>query len=242
MCGTCGCGHLEAARETGGSVGSHAGEVRRIEVERSLLAENDLRSERLREHLASRGLEAIGLMGGPGAGKTTLLEATFERLGKAVRREAVVEGDCAGDLDAQRIAACGVRVTQVATGSLCHLDAHLVGHALEKLELEGVSRLWIENVGNLVCPAPFACGESRRVLMISTPEGDDKPAKYPASVAAVDLLVVSKIDLLPHVPFDTERCVAAARRVKPELPILFLSAHSGEGMDAWMDWVTAGGA
>jgi len=241
MCGTCGCGHLEDVHETSGSLGGHEGEVRRIEVERSLLAENDLRSERLRKHLAARGLEAIGLLGGPGAGKTTLLEATFERLGEAVRREAVVEGDCAGDLDAQRIAACGARVTQVATGSLCHLDAHLVGHALEKLDLGRVSRLWIENVGNLVCPAPFPCGESRRVMLISTPEGDDKPAKYPATVAAVDLLVVTKTDLLPHVPFDADRCVAAARRVVPDLPILFLSARSGEGMDAWMDWLKTGG-
>ena len=240
MCGTCGCGNLEDVHEARGHVAAHESDVRRIEVERSLLAENDLRSEQLRKRLAARGLEAIGLMGGPGAGKTTLLEATFERLGKAVRHEAVVEGDCAGDLDAQRIAACGARVTQVATGSLCHLDAHLVGHALEKLDLDGVSRLWIENVGNLVCPAPFPCGESRRVMLVSTPEGDDKPAKYPATVAAVDLLVVTKIDLLPHVPFDPDRCLAAARRVRPDLPVLFLSALSGQGMDAWMDWAATG--
>jgi len=236
MCGTCGCGHSEEAH-TSGSASVRAGATRRIEVERSLLAENDLLSEQLRKRLAARGVEAIGLMGGPGAGKTTLLEATFERLGDGARDEAVVEGDCAGDLDAQRIAACGARVTQVATGSLCHLDAHLVGHALEKLDLDGVSRLWIENVGNLVCPAPFPCGESRRVMLVSTPEGDDKPAKYPSTVAAVDLLLVTKIDLLPHVPFDPDRCAAAARRVKPGLPILYLSASSGEGMDEWMDWV-----
>lgn len=242
MCGTCGCGHPEEAHPVSRSVGAHAGDARRIEVERSLLDENDLRSERLRKRLAARGIEAIGLLGGPGAGKTTLLEATFERLGDAVRDEAVVEGDCAGDLDAQRIARCGARATQVATGSLCHLDAHLVGHALEKLSLEGVSRLWIENVGNLVCPAPFSCGESRRVMLVSTAEGDDKPVKYRATVAAVDLLLITKSDLLPHVSFDVDRCAAAAHSVKPDLPVLLVSARTGDGMRAWMDWVHAGGA
>ncbi|MEN8158900.1 MAG: hydrogenase nickel incorporation protein HypB [Myxococcota bacterium] len=231
MCGTCGCGRPDDVPHV------HGDEARRIEVERSLLAENDQRAERLRKRLAERGIEAIGLLGGPGAGKTTLLEATFARLGEAVAREAVVEGDCASDLDAERIAACGARATQVATGGLCHLDAHLVEHALERLALDDVSRLWIENVGNLVCPAPFRCGESRRALLVSTPEGDDKPTKYPATVSAVDLLVVTKIDLLPHVPFDVERCVAAARRLRPELPVLLLSAASGEGMDAWLRWV-----
>jgi hydrogenase nickel incorporation protein HypB len=242
MCGTCGCGRPEEAHGIPETPGDHVEVTRRIEVERSLLADNDLRSERLRKRLAMRGIEAIGLMGGPGAGKTTLLEATFERLGEAVGREAVVEGDCASDLDAQRIAAAGARVTQIATGGLCHLDAHLVGHALEKLELDDVCRLWIENVGNLVCPAPFPCGESRRAMLISTPEGDDKPSKYPATVMAVDLLVITKVDLLPHVRFDVDRCVAAARRLRPKLPILSVSALSGEGMEPWMDWVMAGGA
>jgi hydrogenase nickel incorporation protein HypB len=240
MCGTCGCG--EEPFGGGNDAGVPGGVTRRIEVEQSLLAENHLRAEQLRAGLAARGVEAIGLLGGPGAGKTTLLEATFDRLGRDVQREAVVEGDCAGDLDARRIAARGARVTQVATGSLCHLDAHLVGHALETLELEGVSRLWIENVGNLVCPAPFPCGESRRVLLLSTPEGDDKPAKYPAAVAAADLLVITKVDLLPHVPFDVDRCAAAARAQKHDLPVLQVSARSGEGMEGWMDWLEAGRA
>ena len=139
----------------------HGDAARRVEVERSLLAENDARAARLRAQLSARGIEAIGLLGGPGAGKTALLEATFARLGAAARDEAVVEGDCATDLDARRIAACGARVAQVATGSLCHLDAHLVEHALEALDLRGVARVFVENVGNLVCPAPSSCGESR---------------------------------------------------------------------------------
>jgi hydrogenase nickel incorporation protein HypB len=237
MCGICGCDRLEAPPHLAAHAGS---ETRRLEVERSLLADNDWHAEHLKEHLAARGIEAIGLLGGPGAGKTALLEATFARLGEAVRCEAVVEGDCASDLDAQRIAAAGARAAQVATGSLCHLDAHLVEHALETLTLDGVTRLWIENVGNLVCPAPFRCGESRRALLISTPEGDDKPAKYPAAVAAVDLLLITKVDLLPHVRFDVERCVAAAHRVKPGLPSLCISAQRGDGMEEWMEWLRTG--
>jgi hydrogenase nickel incorporation protein HypB len=211
-----------------------------VVVERSLLADNAERAERLRKRLAARGIEAIGLLGGPGSGKTALLEATLARLGPAARDEAVVEGDCATDRDARRVAAAGARVAQVATGGLCHLDARQVEDALARLDLEGVSRLWIENVGNLVCPAPFACGESRRALLVSVTEGDDKPAKYPAAVAAVDLLVLTKTDLLPHVDFDPERCAADARLVHPGLPVLSLSAHGGQGLDRWMSWVRTG--
>jgi len=239
MCGSCGCGRPEAEPTGHGSDHGHGHgpkATRRIAVERSLLAENAERAEGLRKRLASRGIEALGLLGGPGAGKTALLEATLERLGEAARDEAVVEGDCATDLDARRVAARGARVTQVATGGLCHLDAHLVEHALERLDLTGVSRLWIENVGNLVCPAPFACGESRRALLVSVPEGDDKPAKHPATVAAADLLVITKTDLLPYVDFDVARCVAEAHRTKPELPALALSARTGDGLDAWLAW------
>jgi len=241
MCGTCGCGRPEpAAAPHAHHHDDHSVEARRVEVERSLLSDNALRSDGLRAALAARGVEAIGLLGGPGAGKTALLEASLATLGDAARDEAVIEGDCAGDLDAQRIAACGARVTQVATGALCHLDAHLVEHALERLDLAGVSRLWVENVGNLVCTAPFPCGESRRALLISVPEGDDKPAKHPAIVAAADLLVITKSDLLPHVPFDPERCLAHARAVKPDLPALVLSARTGDGMARWMEWVRTG--
>jgi hydrogenase nickel incorporation protein HypB len=218
----------------------HRGEARRVAVERSLLEHNERHARELAARLAARGIDAIGLLGGPGAGKTALLEATLGRLEGGARRDAVVEGDCAGDLDARRVAARGARVAQVATGAVCHLDAHLVEHALEKLDLAGVSRLWIENVGNLVCPAPFACGERRRVVLVSVAEGDDKPAKYPAMFAAVDCLVVSKIDLLPHVDFDVARCAGAARDANPAIEVLPLSSRSGEGMGAWLDWVAGG--
>jgi hydrogenase nickel incorporation protein HypB len=236
MCGTCGCGRDEVAAHP------HAPEARRVAVERSLLEDNERRAGALRARLAARGIRAIGLLGGPGAGKTALLEASLERLGAAAAGEAVVEGDCATDLDARRIAARGARVSQVVTGGLCHLDAHLVGHALEKLDLDGVSRLWIENVGNLVCPAAFSCGESRRAVLVSVTEGEDKPEKYPALFAAADLLVISKADLLPHVDFDVERCVGAARRLRPGLGALCVSARSGAGIDAWLAWAGARGA
>ena len=259
MCATCGCGQpdtnpTQASRRRHDAAPVHghghdhgdghahapAVESRRLAVERSILEDNEKRAEALQKRLAQRGIDAVGLLGSPGAGKTALLEATLARLGGAAAAQAAVEGDCAGDLDARRVAAKGARVVQVTTGPVCHLDAHLVEHALEKLDLAGVERLWIENVGNLVCPAPFACGEARRAVLVSVPEGDDKPLKYPAMFASADLFVISKIDLLPHVPFDPERCVADARRARPGLPALRLSARTGEGMDAWMDWVRAG--
>lgn len=251
MCGTCGCSeHVPDAREPGlararGRVDPHdlARRPQRLAVEASLLAHNRAHADRVRARLAALGVDAIGLLGGPGAGKTTLLEATFERLGRpAAAREAVVEGDCATDHDARRVAARGARAVQVATGALCHLDAHLVEHALDELDLSGVGRLWIENVGNLVCPAAFPCGERRRAVLVSVPEGDDKPEKYPALFASADLLVIAKADLLPHVDFDVARCVGSARAVQPGLPHLVLSARTGLGMDAWLDWARDGEA
>jgi hydrogenase nickel incorporation protein HypB len=242
MCGLCGCGEGAAHGVTGaGRVHAHPHETRRVSVERSILAHNREHAARLASRLAARGIDAIGLVGGPGAGKTALLEASFGRLGReAAAREVVVEGDCATDLDARRVVAAGARAVQVATGSLCHLDAQLVEHALESIALEDIRRLWIENVGNLVCPAPFPCGEHRRVVLVSVTEGDDKPEKYPALFAGADLLVISKTDLLPHVDFDAARCIAGARRARPGLPALLVSARSGAGLDAWLAWAGGG--
>jgi len=216
----------------------HARESRRVAVERSILEENRAQAAALAASWAARGIDAIALLGGPGAGKTTLLEATFRAAGAAgAAEQAVVEGDCATDLDAERVRATGASAVQVATGTLCHLDAHLVGHAAEALPLERVRRLWIENVGNLVCPAPFPCGEHRRVALVSVTEGDDKPEKYPALFASADLLLITKSDLLPHVDFDVARCQAGAERVRPGLPSLVISARSGAGLPAWHAWV-----
>ena len=239
MCGTCGC--AATSSHPIARVEAH-GHGRRLAVERSLLEHNRENAARLAARLAGRGIDSIGLVGGPGSGKTTLLEASFARLGPAAAaRELVVEGDCATDLDARRVTAVGARAVQVATGSLCHLDAHLVEHALEAIPLDAVARLWIENVGNLVCPAPFPCGERRRVALVSVAEGDDKPEKYPALFAGADLLVISKIDLLPHVAFDPARCIAGARRARPGLPALALSARSGAGLDDWLAWLQGTG-
>jgi hydrogenase nickel incorporation protein HypB len=248
MCGICGCGDPHAAPAQGAHAEVHAHvhgghEARRLALADSLLAHNREHADRLGSELAARGIDAIGLVGGPGAGKTALLEATFAAIGRErAAREAVVEGDCATDRDARRVAACGARAVQVATGGLCHLDAHLVGHALEEIDLEGVTRVWIENVGNLVCPALFPCGERRRAVLVSTPEGDDKPEKYPALFAGADLLVITKADLLPYVDFDVERCVAGARSVHPDLPHLVVSARTGLGLPDWLAWVAEGGA
>jgi hydrogenase nickel incorporation protein HypB len=238
MCGTCGCGETAAPARVQGH--AHHGEAQRIEVEESLLADNDRHARQVEAALRARGIDAIGVVGGPGAGKTTLLEATLARLAEP-GADAVVEGDCATDLDARRIAAAGARVSQVETGSLCHLDAHLVGHALDGLDLAGVRRLWIENVGNLVCPAAFACGEARRVVLISVAEGDDKPEKYPAVLAGADLLLITKSDLLPHVDFDVARCLERVQKVAFGLPVLVLSARTGEGMAEWLAWVRRNG-
>ncbi len=240
MCGTCGCGSPGHSHAAAPPMGTEHGEARRLEVQEAILADNDRRAARLRRNLAERDIDAIGLVGGAGSGKTTLLEATLRALG-APDREAVVEGDCATRLDAERIRACGAQAVQVETGALCHLDAHLVEHALDELDLEPVRRLWIENVGNLVCPAPFPCGEGHRVALVSVAEGDDKPEKYPALFAGADLLVVTKMDLLPHVDFEIERCVRAARRVRPGLAFRVLSARTGAGLASWLDWVRGEG-
>ena len=238
MCGVCGCGDGEKASAGHAHSHPHPSDARRLAVERSLLEHNREHAGRLAARLAARGIDAIGLVGGPGAGKTALLEATFALLGRgAAACELVVEGDCATDLDARRVAAMGAHAIPLATGSLCHLDAHLVEHALDSHPLEGIRRLWIENIGNLVCPAPFRCGERRRAALVSVTEGDDKPEKYPALFAGSDLLVITKIDLLPHVEFDVARCVAGAQRVHPELPWLQLSARSGAGLEDWLAWV-----
>ncbi len=236
MCGTCGC--AEGGRGPG-PVRSAEELRRRIPVEREILAANAGRAEALRERLAREGVEGIGLLGAPGSGKTALLEAVLPRLGGG---DAVVEGDCATERDAHRIRVLGIPAAQVETGSLCHLDAELVERALAGLDLGGCRRLWVENVGNLVCPAPFDCGERRRILVLSTAEGEEKPEKYPAAVAACDLVVLSKVDLEEVLGFDRERFEASLRRVRPDVPLLPVSARSGAGLSELRRWVLAGGA
>ena len=223
------------AGEAGLSVPGFSQE-RLIEIERNILSRNDVDAAANRRQLSQLGAVALNLMSSPGAGKTTLLVETV----RALRGElsvAVVEGDQETSTDAERIRACGAPAVQINTGRGCHLDAHMVGHALDELPLEAGGAVFIENVGNLVCPAAFDLGETAKVVILSVTEGDDKPLKYPDMFAAADLLLLNKTDLLPHVDFDPERALEYARRVNPDIVEMRLSARSGEGMAPWLDWV-----
>ncbi|WP_329458575.1 hydrogenase nickel incorporation protein HypB [Streptomyces sp. NBC_01497] len=207
-----------------------------VTLEQRVLAKNELLAEENRAWLAERGVVAVNLMSSPGSGKTTLLERTVRDL--SGRREvAVVEGDQETMLDADRIKRAGCAVVQVNTGAGCHLDAGMVRGALTALRPSPGSLVLVENVGNLVCPALFDLGEQSKVVIISVTEGSDKPLKYPYMFAAADLVLINKIDLLPHVDFDVDQCVRYARSVSPGLRVLTVSATTGEGMDDWYAWV-----
>jgi len=240
MCTTCGCseaplphGHDHEASRARQHV---HGATRTVSVGEDLLAVNDAHAARNRHDLAHAGILALNLMSGPGAGKTTLLEQTIRRLDGRVA-VAVIEGDQQTSRDADRIRATGVAAVQINTGTGCHLDAYGVGRAIDELAPPPLSLLFIENVGNLVCPAAFDLGETRKVVILSITEGEDKPLKYPHMFAAAHLLLIAKMDLLPHLGFDVDQCIAYAKRVNPALEVRCVSAHSGEGMDAWLAWI-----
>ncbi len=207
-----------------------------VKVLKRVLEKNDAAAGEVRRLLESHRIRSINLMGSPGCGKTTLLEATFARLAGDLRF-GVVEGDLATTRDAERIAATGVPAVQVVTEGGCHLDAPTVAAAVQKLPLDQLDCLFIENVGNLVCPANFDLGESHRVVVLSVPEGDDKPLKYPYMFQRADLVVISKIDLLPHCRFDLNRIRSDFARLKPDLPVLMVSAADGTGLDGWLQWL-----
>ncbi len=238
MCEHCGCAVTEPVG--GASAAAHAhggGSIESVEVMRDLLAQNDRLAAHNREHFDAHGVLAINLMSSPGAGKTALLERTVERLGARLRM-AVIEGDLATENDAQRIRAKGVPAVQITTGNACHLDARMVHHALDALPLAGLDVLFIENVGNLVCPASFDLGEHLDVALLSVPEGDDKPQKYPVMFRAADLLLITKADLLPLLPeFDPARAETSLRALSSEAPVLSLSCRTRGGIDAWCAWL-----
>jgi len=213
-------------------------QARLIEIEQNILSRNDADAAANRRRLSERGVLALNLMSSPGGGKTTLLVETIEAL-KGALAIGVVEGDQETSNDAERIRACAVPAVQINTGRGCHLDAHMVGHALDDLPLAPGGVVFIENVGNLVCPAAFDLGEACKVVILSVTEGEDKPLKYPDMFAAADLMLLGKTDLLPHVDFDPERALEYARRVNPTIAEIRLSARSGEGMAAWLDWILA---
>jgi hydrogenase nickel incorporation protein HypB len=258
MCATCGCGNdtttitvagLGTPRRVQGGDHPHPHDhgpghdhdhqhthTETITLEQKVLAKNDLIAEQNRQWLAERAILALNVTSSPGAGKTTLLERTIRELG-GDRPIAVIEGDQETLLDAERIRAAGAHAVQVNTGAGCHLDADMVHRALHALNPEPESVLFIENVGNLVCPALFDLGEHSKVVVISVTEGQDKPLKYPHMFAAAGLVLINKLDLVPYVNFELEMCLEFARTVNPRVEILPVSAASGEGIDAWYNWI-----
>jgi hydrogenase nickel incorporation protein HypB len=246
MCVDCGCEHdgrlrTPAARAAQGGVPRVKTTTRRVTVEAGVLAKNDRRAAENRALLAARGVLALNLLSSPGAGKTTLLERTIKDVG-AELGIAVIEGDQATDNDAARIRAAGCRAVQINTGTGCHLDAEMVARGVAELDPGPGSTLLIENVGNLVCPALFDLGEQQKVVVASVTDGEDKPLKYPHMFRAAGLIVLNKVDLLPHVDFDVARFVECARRVNAAAPLLQVSATRGTGLAAWYDWLRAAAA
>jgi len=209
---------------------------RMVQIEQDILGKNDRYAAINRARFEQQSLFVLNLVSSPGSGKTTLLTETINRI-KESRKVAVIEGDQQTANDADRIRETGVPAIQVNTGKGCHLDAHMVGHAMEKFEDMKGGLLFIENVGNLVCPAAFDLGEAHKVAILSVTEGEDKPLKYPDMFHAADLMILNKTDLLPYLDFDVERCIEYARQVNPNIQVMQLSARSGEGMDAWIEWL-----
>ncbi|MCU7795669.1 MAG: hydrogenase nickel incorporation protein HypB [Candidatus Thiodiazotropha sp. (ex Myrtea spinifera)] len=264
MCTVCGCGegethieghehdhhhghehehhHHDHTHDYGqGPAHAHApgmSQSRMVQIEQDILSKNNQYAAANRDYFRQQGILALNLVSSPGSGKTTLLARTIEDM-KTDYAVAVIEGDQQTANDAERIRATGAKALQINTGKGCHLDGHMVGHALESLQPEEGSLLFIENVGNLVCPAAFDLGEAHKVAILSVTEGEDKPLKYPDMFHASDLMLLNKTDLLPHLNFDVEKCIAYAQQVNPRIRVLQVSATTGEGMDDWYRWIDA---
>ncbi len=237
MCIECGCGSLPHGQpHHHDHEHEHVHGARTIQLGEDLLAKNNRLARANRECFRQNSAFVLNLVSSPGSGKTTLLERTLRDLQGHVNF-AVLEGDQQTSNDADRIAATGVPVRQINTGAGCHLDAHMVGHGIEAFDLQATDILIIENVGNLVCPAPFDLGEDHKVVVLSVTEGEDKPLKYPQMFQAASLLLINKVDLLPYLQFDLEQCTGFARRVNPGIEILELSCQTGQGMAAWYAWL-----
>ena len=233
MCIDCGCAPADHHHD------HEHGKGKTISIEEDLLSKNNRLAGNNRALFQQKGLLVLNLVSSPGSGKTTILETTLKDL-QGELGFAVLEGDQQTSNDADRIAATQVPVVQVNTGKGCHLDSDMVNKALNRLKPDDDSLLMIENVGNLVCPAMFDLGESARVVIMSVTEGDDKPLKYPDMFQAADLMLINKIDLLPHVDFDVERCIAYARRVNADIQVFQVSATRADGLDGWLAWLQRG--
>jgi hydrogenase nickel incorporation protein HypB len=241
MCDTCGCNIThgnESLIRPGGKLEKTESGREAVSVLHSLLHENDHTAKHNRDHFDQHNVLAINLMSSPGAGKTALLEATIQQLGAGLRI-AVIEGDLETENDAERIRKHGVEAIQIATGSACHLDAHMIHQALHNLDLSKYDVVFIENVGNLVCPASFDLGQHLNVTLLSVPEGDDKPAKYPVMFRTADLVLISKSDLLPVLDdFKPESAKRYLRDIASTAPVAELSSKNNAGMDFWLDWIS----
>lgn len=244
MCIDCGCASADKSNEVKidghhhHSHDPHTSESRKLRIEVDILGKNNEYAAKNRSVFSARNILALNLVSSPGSGKTSLLTKTLTDL-KPSHAMAVIEGDQQTANDAERIRETGVAAVQINTGKGCHLDAHMVGHAMENLGLENNSLLFIENVGNLVCPAEFDLGEAHKVAILSVTEGEDKPLKYPDMFHAADVMILNKVDLLPYVNFDVEKCIAYARRVNPGIEVIQLSATQGTGMNHWYQWLDA---
>ena len=243
MCDTCGCNdphehshdhaHPHAHGHAPAHEHGHPPPVRTLPVQKSALELNQRLADQNRGWFRAKGLKVFNLLSSPGSGKTALLERTL----RAMSRAAAIVGDLQTENDADRLRATGAQAVQIVTGATCHLDAHMVAHALEKLDVAGLETLFIENVGNLVCPASYDLGETRRVVLLSVTEGEDKPLKYPVIFRNADLVLVTKTDLAAAVGFDREKALAAIRQTAPRAQILEVSARTGAGLDAWYAWL-----
>jgi len=210
--------------------------MNRVEVEKKVLSENQLLAEHLRERYRESGVCCVNLISSPGSGKTLLLERTLERMAPTAR-VAVLTGDLQTENDAQRLARFGFPVKQIITGGTCHLDARMIGRHLEGWDVASLDLLIVENVGNLVCPSSYDLGEDCKIVLLSTTEGEDKPLKYPSIFAKAALMLLTKVDLLPYVPFRAELARENARRVHPQIEIIDVSSTTGEGLEQWMAWL-----
>jgi len=210
--------------------------VPKITIAQNILAANDTIAQEVQQSLATHGIRTINVMSSPGAGKTTLLERTIARL-HGEMAIGVIEGDIETSADAERIETAGAETVQINTRGACHLEAHMIRAALKELDIAHINLLFIENIGNLVCPSEWDLGEDLRAVVVSTTEGDDKPAKYPQMFAVSQVMIVNKLDLLPYVDYDVEKVKRQALAINPQLRIFEVSCRTGEGLDAWCEWL-----
>lgn len=245
MCGVCGCAdHRDTMHHAGHDeknlVAHHHDDEHTILIQQNIFAKNKQFAESNQQFFTDKQVLALNVMSSPGSGKTTLLAKTMTDLKTLIPQLAcsVLVGDQETNIDATILSASGAQAVQINTGNVCHLDAHMVSHALPQIHIQERMILFIENIGNLVCPALFPLGESHRVVILSVTEGDNKPLKYPAMFHAADLLIITKIDLLPYVNFNMEKCIAAARQIQPNITVLQLSALTGKGISEWYQWLS----